>query len=256
MTGGSGDNVGRGEQHWGASWPTWSGSPVKSDNSAARAPSDPRPERHKCRPPGKTPLRPAVGRFHPAGLRGGGARRSKGLIGGSRGCRSATHTRPEEGLPTMPVSPGLGLSVPADARFYRTTSVAFRTRSAAHHTKVLNGEGAVQPPRAQRSRGSVGLPRRRSPRRHIARSLASGGNHRVLDLAEGRLQSLNGRHFPTAGERRRSLIPKVGLEPTRVLPHRILSPARLPFRHFGINTIPGCPTRWWLSTPARVRATT
>ena len=28
-------------------------------------------------------------------------------------------------------------------------------------------------------------------------------------------------------------IPKVGLEPTRVLPHRILSPARLPFRHFG-----------------------
>ena len=63
-------------------------------------------------------------------------------------------------------------------------------------------------------------------------------------------------HFPTAGERRRSLIPKVGLEPTRVLPHRILSPARLPFRHFGINTIPGCPTRWWLSTPARVRATT
>ena len=30
-----------------------------------------------------------------------------------------------------------------------------------------------------------------------------------------------------------SLVPKVGLEPTRVLPHRILSPARLPFRHFG-----------------------
>ena len=26
-----------------------------------------------------------------------------------------------------------------------------------------------------------------------------------------------------------SLIPKVGLEPTRVLPHRILSPARLPY---------------------------
>ena len=25
----------------------------------------------------------------------------------------------------------------------------------------------------------------------------------------------------------------MGLEPTRVLPHRILSPARLPFRHFG-----------------------
>jgi hypothetical protein len=28
--------------------------------------------------------------------------------------------------------------------------------------------------------------------------------------------------------RRKSLLPKVGLEPTRVLPHRILSPARLP----------------------------
>ena len=26
----------------------------------------------------------------------------------------------------------------------------------------------------------------------------------------------------------------MGLEPTRVLPHRILSPARLPFRHFGL----------------------
>ena len=44
----------------------------------------------------------------------------------------------------MPVSPGLGLSVPAGARFYRITSVAFRTRSAAHHTKVVNGEGAVR----------------------------------------------------------------------------------------------------------------
>ena len=33
--------------------------------------------------------------------------------------------------------------------------------------------------------------------------------------------------------RRKSIVPKVGLEPTRVLPHRILSPARLPFRHFG-----------------------
>ncbi len=31
----------------------------------------------------------------------------------------------------MPVSPGLGLSVPAGVRFYRITSVAFRTRSAA-----------------------------------------------------------------------------------------------------------------------------
>ncbi len=70
--------------------------------------------------------------------------RSKVLIGGSRGCGSATHTWPEEGLPTMPVSPGLGLSVPAGARFYRITSVAFRTRSVAHHTKVVNVEGAVR----------------------------------------------------------------------------------------------------------------
>lgn len=45
-------------------------------------------------------------------------------------------------------------------------------------------------------------------------------------MAKGRIQSLNGRHFPIAGERRRSLIPKVRLEHTRVLPHRILSPAR------------------------------
>lgn len=34
-------------------------------------------------------------------------------------------------------------------------------------------------------------------------------------------------------------VPKVGLEPTRVLSHRILSPARLPFRHFGITESSG-----------------
>ncbi len=38
------------------------------------------------------------------------------------------------------------------------------------------------------------------------------------------------RRVPTAPD---GSVPKVGLEPTRVLPHRILSPARLPFRHFG-----------------------
>ena len=32
-----------------------------------------------------------------------------------------------------------------------------------------------------------------------------------------------------------SPIPKVGLEPKRVLPHRILSPVGLPFRHFGTD---------------------
>lgn len=31
------------------------------------------------------------------------------------------------------------------------------------------------------------------------------------------------------------LVPKVGLEPTRYRYHRILSPARLPFHHFGIK---------------------
>jgi len=44
----------------------------------------------------------------------------------------------------MTVSPGLGLRVPAGVSFYRITSVAFRTRSTAHHTKVVNGEGAVR----------------------------------------------------------------------------------------------------------------
>ncbi len=42
----------------------------------------------------------------------------------------------------------------------------------------------------------------------------------------------------TAGLRVHSsflLVPKVGLEPTRYRYHRILSPARLPFHHFGIR---------------------
>ncbi len=46
-----------------------------------------------------------------------------------------------------------------------------------------------------------------------------------------------------------SPIPKVGLEPTPSCEDRILSPARLPFRHFGSDILPGCPTLWWLSTP-------
>jgi hypothetical protein len=33
---------------------------------------------------------------------------------------------------------------------------------------------------------------------------------------------------------RKSLLPKVGLEPTLTCVNRILSPARLPFRHFGL----------------------
>lgn len=44
----------------------------------------------------------------------------------------------------MPVSPGLGLSIPAGTSFYRITSVAFRTPRVAHHKKVVNGQGAVR----------------------------------------------------------------------------------------------------------------
>ena len=33
----------------------------------------------------------------------------------------------------------------------------------------------------------------------------------------------------------RRKVPKVGVEPTRPCGHWILSPARLPFRHFGIS---------------------
>src|ERR1017187_3466212 len=40
--------------------------------------------------------------------------------------------------------------------------------------------------------------------------------------------------------RRKSLVPKVGLEPTRVLPHRILSPARLAFGGIGVILKPRC----------------
>src|SRR4051794_4900675 len=44
----------------------------------------------------------------------------------------------------MPVSPGLGFSVPAGVSYYRITSLAFRTKSSRHHPKVVNGEGAVR----------------------------------------------------------------------------------------------------------------
>ena len=44
----------------------------------------------------------------------------------------------------MPVSPGLGVVVPAGVSFYRITSRTFRTASARHHRKVVNGEGAVR----------------------------------------------------------------------------------------------------------------
>jgi hypothetical protein len=46
--------------------------------------------------------------------------------------------------PTVPVSPGLGVVLPSGVSYYRITSLAFRTRSAAHHKKVVNGEGAVR----------------------------------------------------------------------------------------------------------------
>src|SRR5262249_55568272 len=41
--------------------------------------------------------------------------------------------------------------------------------------------------------------------------------------------------FHFTSNRRKSLLPKVGLEPTPTCVDRILSPARLPFRHFGLG---------------------
>jgi hypothetical protein len=44
----------------------------------------------------------------------------------------------------MPVAPGLGITVPAGASYYRITSRGFRTASARHHKNVVNGVGAVR----------------------------------------------------------------------------------------------------------------
>jgi hypothetical protein len=44
----------------------------------------------------------------------------------------------------MPISPGLGITVPTGASYYRITSLAFHTASSRHHAKVVNGEGAVR----------------------------------------------------------------------------------------------------------------
>jgi hypothetical protein len=43
----------------------------------------------------------------------------------------------------MPVNPGLTTTVSAGQTYYRITSRSFNTRSAAHHRKVVNGQGAV-----------------------------------------------------------------------------------------------------------------
>ena len=51
--------------------------------------------------------------------------------------------------------------------------------------------------------------------------------HRSL---RGRLRTKKGRHASACLP---FLVPVVGLEPTRVLPQRILSPPRLPFQHTG-----------------------
>ena len=57
---------------------------------------------------------------------------------------------------------------------------------------------------------------------------------------ESRINHYNRPHHPQlwkSMKRRNSLInmvPVVGVEPTRSCPHRILSPARLPFHHTGI----------------------
>ena len=62
----------------------------------------------------------------------------------------------------------------------------------------------------------------------------------VVNIETGRVSGVRKAQGPGAIKQGaihlESLIPKVGLEPTRVLPHRILSPARLPFRHFGCGS--------------------
>lgn len=44
----------------------------------------------------------------------------------------------------MAVPRGLGIDIPAGVSHYRITSRGFRTASARHHAKVVNGQGAVR----------------------------------------------------------------------------------------------------------------
>ena len=44
----------------------------------------------------------------------------------------------------MPISLGLGITVPSGVNYYRITSLAFRTKTSKYHSKVVNGEGAVR----------------------------------------------------------------------------------------------------------------
>jgi hypothetical protein len=44
----------------------------------------------------------------------------------------------------MPISAGLGITVPSGVSYYRITSLAFYTASSRHHAKIVNGEGAVR----------------------------------------------------------------------------------------------------------------
>ena len=46
----------------------------------------------------------------------------------------------------MPVVPGLTTTVFASQPYYRITSASFLTRQAAHHKKVVNGEGGLEVP--------------------------------------------------------------------------------------------------------------
>ena len=52
-----------------------------------------------------------------------------------------------------------------------------------------------------------------------------------------------GENVRSHSEAKLKVVPKVGVEPTRVLPQRFLRPSRLPFRHFGFWT-PGLPFRF------------
>ena len=42
----------------------------------------------------------------------------------------------------MPVNPAFATTIPANTPYYRITSLSFRTASAAHHRKVVDGQGA------------------------------------------------------------------------------------------------------------------
>ena len=86
----------------------------------------------------------------------------------------------------------------------------------------------------------MGEPPQDSAALHMRCSLGGAEGHSVAttDNAEVARKRKNPRRGKGFGAARREMssddkVPKVGLEPTRPCGHWILSPARLPFRHFG-----------------------